>query len=73
MRGISAYKAALSHRRLIIEEQVAEADKVVTRILAYATHDRGELMGVAPSGRELTNRDIVIHRIVEGKIAEEWS
>ena len=29
-------------------------------------------MGVAPSGRELTNRAIVIHRIVEGKIAEEW-
>ena len=29
-------------------------------------------MGVAPSGREITNRVIVIHRIVEGKIAEEW-
>ena len=71
-RGISAYKAALSPGRLIIEDQVAGGDKVVTRILAYATHDRGELMGVAPSGRELTNRGIEIHRIVEGKIAEEW-
>ena len=30
-------------------------------------------MGVAPTGRELTNRAIVVHRIVEGKIAEEWS
>jgi serine phosphatase RsbU (regulator of sigma subunit) len=29
-------------------------------------------MGVAPTGRNLTNRAIVIHRIVEGKIAEEW-
>jgi predicted ester cyclase len=29
-------------------------------------------MGVAPSGRELTNRVIVIHRISDGKIAEEW-
>ena len=29
-------------------------------------------MGVAPTGGELTNRAIVIHRIVEGKIAEEW-
>jgi serine phosphatase RsbU (regulator of sigma subunit) len=29
-------------------------------------------MGVAPSGKELTNRAIVIHRIVEGRIAEEW-
>jgi serine phosphatase RsbU (regulator of sigma subunit)/predicted ester cyclase len=71
-RGISAYRAALSPGRLIIEDQVAGSDKVVTRIVAYATHDRGELMGVAPSGRELTNRGIEIHRIVGGKIAEEW-
>jgi serine phosphatase RsbU (regulator of sigma subunit) len=38
----------------------------------HATHDRGELMGVAPTGRELTWMAIFIHRIVEGKIAEEW-
>jgi len=72
MRGIFAYQAALSERRLIIEDQVAGGDKVVTRFTAHATHDRGELMGVAPSGRELTNKAIVVHRIVEGKIAEEW-
>jgi len=29
-------------------------------------------MGVAPTGKVLPNRAIVIHRIVEGKIAEEW-
>jgi len=29
-------------------------------------------MGVAPSGSRLTNRAIVIHRMVEGRIAEEW-
>src|SRR5215211_3828953 len=72
MRGISAYQAALSERRLIFEDQVAGGDKVVSRFIVYAIHDRGELMGVAPSGREITNRAIVIHRIVEGKIAEEW-
>src|ERR671913_2444813 len=72
LRGISAYQAALSERRLIIEDQVAEDDEVVTRFIVHATHDRGELMGVAPTGRELTNRAIVIHRIVGGKIAEEW-
>jgi serine phosphatase RsbU (regulator of sigma subunit)/predicted ester cyclase len=71
-RGISAFHAALSPGRLIIEDQVAGGDKVVTRFIVHSLHDRGELMGVAPSGRELTNRAIVIHRIVEGKIAEEW-
>src|SRR5215207_8055153 len=72
MRGISEYQAALSERRLIIEDQVAGDDKVVTRFIVYAIHDRGELMGVAPSGSRLTNRAIVIHRMVEGRIAEEW-
>jgi serine phosphatase RsbU (regulator of sigma subunit)/ketosteroid isomerase-like protein len=64
--------AAFSNRRLLVEDQVAGGDKVVTRFIVHVTHDRGEFMGVAPSGRELTNRAIVIHRIVEGKIAEEW-
>jgi serine phosphatase RsbU (regulator of sigma subunit)/predicted ester cyclase len=72
LRGIAAFHAALSPGRLIIEDQVAGGDKVVTRFTVHATHDRGELMGVAPTGRELTNRAIVVHRIVEGKIAEEW-
>jgi predicted ester cyclase len=72
LRGIAAFHAALAPGRLIIEDQVAGGDKVVTRLVVHSLHDRGELMGVAPSGRELTNRAIVIHRIVEGKIAEEW-
>jgi ketosteroid isomerase-like protein len=65
------FAAAFSNRRLLIEDQVAGGDKVVTRFIVHLTHDRGEIMGVAPSGRELTNRAIVIHRIAEGKIAEE--
>jgi predicted ester cyclase len=72
MRRISEYQAALSERCLIIEDQVAGDDKVVTRFIVYATHDRGELMGEAPGGRQLSNRAIVIHRMVEGRIAEEW-
>jgi serine phosphatase RsbU (regulator of sigma subunit)/predicted ester cyclase len=72
LRGIAAFHAALSPGRLIIEDQVAGEDKVVTRFVVHSLHDRGELMGVAPSGRDLTNRVIIIHRIVEGKIAEEW-
>src|SRR5215213_6679415 len=72
LRGIAAFHAAQSEGRLIIEDQVAGGDKVVTRFVVHGPHDRGELMGVAPTGRVLTNRAIVIHRIVEGKIAEEW-
>jgi len=72
LQGIATFHAALSEGRLIIEDQVAGGDKVVTRFVVHSPHDRGELMGVAPTGRVLTNRAIVIHRIVDGKIAEEW-
>ena len=66
------FSAAMSNASVHIEDQIAQGDKVVTRFVVHALHDRGEIMGVAPSGGELTNRAIVIHRIVEGRIAEEW-
>ncbi len=71
-RSVAEYVSAFSNIRILIEDQVAGGDKVVTRFVGRSTHDRRELMGVAPTGVELTNRVIVIHRIVEGKIAEEW-
>src|SRR5918996_3813338 len=72
LRGIAAFHAAQSQGQLIIEDQVAGEDKVVTRFVVHGPHDSGDLMGVAPTGKVLTNRAIIIHRIVEGKIAEEW-
>src|SRR5829696_7342339 len=63
---------AVSNASVLVEDQVAADDKVVSRLIVRATHDRGEIMGLAPSGREMTNMGIVIHRISGGKIAEEW-
>ncbi len=78
--GREGYKQAVaellatgSNTRYLIEDQIAEGDKVVTRLIVHATHDRRELMGVAPTGREVAYKSIVIHRISGGKIAEEWS
>jgi serine phosphatase RsbU (regulator of sigma subunit)/ketosteroid isomerase-like protein len=67
------FSAATSNASVHFEDQVAAADKVVTRSVVHATHDRGELMGVAPSGRELTWMPVFIHRIEGGKIVEEWA
>src|SRR5918994_6588793 len=64
---------AISNVSVVVEDQVAQGDKVVTRFTVHSTHDRGEIMGLAPSGREMTNRVILIHRISGGKVAEEWS
>ncbi len=65
--------AAISNVNIHFEDQVAGGEKVVSRFIVRATHDRGELMGVAPTGIEMSNKAIAIHRIVGGKIAEEWS
>src|SRR5215204_2544020 len=72
IRAIAQLSRAISNPSIHFEDQVAEADKVVSRISGRATHDRGELMGVAPTGRELSWMAIFIHRISESKIAEEW-
>src|ERR671917_2859553 len=72
-RRIAEIAATFSNRRRFIEDQVAEGDKVVTRYTLRATHDRKEIMGVAPTGREVTFKAIVIHRISGGKITEEWA
>src|ERR671913_352256 len=68
-----AYHGAFSNTSFIVEEQVAEADKVVSRFTVHATHDLGEFLGVAPTGREVSSMAIFIHRISDGKIAEERS
>ena len=67
------YHAAFSNTSFMFEEQVAEADKVVSRISGRATHDRKEFLGVAPTGRVTPYNAIFIHRIEGGKIAEERS
>jgi predicted ester cyclase len=67
------YAAALSNTSFTVEEQVAEADKVVTRFTVHAAHDRKAFLGVAPTGRETSYNAIFIHRIEGGKIAEERS
>ncbi len=65
--------ATFSNTRFLIEEQIAEGDKVMTRLTVRQTHDRKEFMGVAPTGKEVTTKTIVIHRLEGGKIVEHWA
>jgi serine phosphatase RsbU (regulator of sigma subunit)/predicted ester cyclase len=73
LRALTEYHAAYSESRYVIEKQLAEGDEVVTTFAASATHDRGEWMGLVPTGNEFKALLVLIHRIVGGKIAEEWS
>jgi serine phosphatase RsbU (regulator of sigma subunit)/ketosteroid isomerase-like protein len=71
-RVLAELRATRSNVSYLIEDQVAGEDKVVTRFIVQTTDDQGELMGVAPTGREVTGKAILIYRIQGGKIAEEW-
>jgi predicted ester cyclase len=55
-----------------IEEQIAEGDKVVTRLTSYGKHE-GDLPGAPRTGNDLKMTSITIHRIANGKLVEKWS
>jgi ketosteroid isomerase-like protein len=69
--AVTQLTAAFSARSVIVEDQVAAGDKVVSRFVVHVTHDLPTIMGVAPRGKAMTNKVIMIHRIGGGKIAEE--
>jgi serine phosphatase RsbU (regulator of sigma subunit)/ketosteroid isomerase-like protein len=72
-RQVAEQHAALSDIRPIIEDQLAQGDKVVTRLTWRSVHDRGEYFGLMPRDKEVVVTAMSMHRIVGGKIAEEWS
>ena len=57
--------------RFVIEDQIAEGDKVVTRWTATGTHT-GEFAGIPATGKRYTTKAINIHRVVDGRIQEGW-
>src|SRR5215212_9887389 len=73
LRGLTAFHGAYSHTRYDIEKQLAEGDEMVTTFAVSSTHDRGEWMGLVPTGKEFKALHILIHRIVGDKITDEWN
>jgi predicted ester cyclase len=55
-----------------IDDQIAEGDKVVTRLTAFGKHE-GDLPGAQRTGNDLEMTSITIHRIAGGKLVEKWS
>jgi predicted ester cyclase len=66
----SAY-ATFGDMQHFIEDNLAEGDKVVTRVRFRAIH-KGEFLGLAPSGRRIECPVIYVHRFGAGKIQEAW-
>ncbi len=68
---IAFYEAAFPNYQLLAEDMIAEGDKVVVRSTFHGTH-KGDLMGIPPTGKEVTMPVMLIYRIADNKIVEHW-
>jgi len=64
--------AAFPDLKHTVEDQIAENDKVVTRVTARGSH-QGHFQGIAPTGKEVMITDIMITRIKGGKVLDLWA
>jgi steroid delta-isomerase-like uncharacterized protein len=69
---LAAFCSAFPDLSVTTDDIIAEGDKVVSRWTARGTH-QGELMGIAPTGKEVTITGIDVLRIAEGKVVERWA
>ncbi len=69
---IKDFKSAYPDGSVTIDQQLAEGDLVSSRWTGRGTH-KGELMGVAPTGKQVTVTGITISRLRGGKVVEEWT
>jgi predicted ester cyclase len=54
------------------QDVVADGDKVAVRFVVEATH-KGDLLGIAPTGRRVRWDAVDVYRLSDGRISEEWA
>jgi ketosteroid isomerase-like protein len=69
---ITLFRTAFPDLHVTVEDVVVQGDKEVVRWIGRGTH-KGELMGIAPTGKPVTITGIDIARIAGGKIEEIWN
>jgi steroid delta-isomerase-like uncharacterized protein len=67
-----ALSAAFPDAVHTIEDQMAEGDKVMTRLTVRATFV-GEMLGFQPTGKVVEVSGIAVHRITGGQLVEHWA
>jgi predicted ester cyclase len=69
LQGIDMWNSAFE-TDFAVEEQIAEGDKVATRVTMRAIHNRGEFQGLSPTGKQVEVSGVSIERIKDGKIVK---
>jgi len=65
------YRTAFPDMRLTIEDLIAEGDTVMARWSCHGTH-KGDLNGIAPTGKQFTITGVTVARLLNGKLAEGY-
>jgi steroid delta-isomerase-like uncharacterized protein len=65
------FRSAMPDLKVVIEDMIAESDKVATRYTLEGTHE-GELFGVPPTGQRLSIKSFTVERVSDGKIRDHW-
>lgn len=68
---VSMFRSGMPDLKVIIEDMLAEGEKVATRYTLEGTHE-GELFGVPPTGKRLSIESMTIERVSEGRIRDHW-
>jgi steroid delta-isomerase-like uncharacterized protein len=66
------FRTAFPDGKFVIEDLVAEGDKVVFWGYFTGTH-QGPLEGVPPTGRQVKVRDVDLFILRDGKVIESWT
>lgn len=69
--GVATYREAFPDLTIMVDDMLAEDDKVVTHWTATGTH-LGELMGIPATGKSVRVSGIAIDRCTDGKVVEHW-
>jgi predicted ester cyclase len=68
---IAGFLKAMPDMVFMVDDLFAEGDRVVFRVTIRGAH-QGALMGIAPTGKQLTVTAIDIARLENGKIVDHW-
>lgn len=71
-RSVADRRRAFADLTVTIDLQIAEGDLVVTHFTTTARH-AGPFCGVPPTGRRVRASGIVVWRVVDGLVREDWN
>jgi steroid delta-isomerase-like uncharacterized protein len=70
-KRVTLYRNAFSDLRLTVEDMIAEGEIVMARWSCRGAH-KGELNGIAPTGKQIAISGVTVCRVASGKIVEGW-